>query len=130
VKQPAVDFAARVVLGDELVELFDAAQGVFVGGVAVEELVLDEAVERAELGQVAAEETDAVHQAQDAGDVALAFEDGLEHLAVGFGVAERAVDVLPVVGDEAAECGLSLEVADLAVLEQRIRRLGSSLKMS
>ncbi len=102
-EQTPVDLMLRVVFRNELVELFDAAQRVFVRGVAVEKLVLDEAVERAELGQVAAEEADAVHQAQDARDVALAFEDRLEDLAVGFRVAERPVDVVPVVGDETAD---------------------------
>ena len=100
----------------------------FVRGVAVEELVLDEAVERAELRQVAAEEADAVHEAQDAGDVALAFEDGLEDLAVGFRVAERAVDVLPVAGDEAADLRAELEVADLAMLEEPHQAAGVFLE--
>ena len=40
-------------LGDELVELLHAAERVLVCGVAVEEFVLDEAVERAEFRQVA-----------------------------------------------------------------------------
>jgi len=117
-EQTPVDLILRVVFRNELIELFDAAQSVFVRGVAVEKLVLDEAVQRTELGQVAAEEADAVHQAQDARDVALAFEDRLEYLAVGFCVAERPVDISPVVGDETADLGAELEVAHLAMLEQ------------
>ena len=84
VEEAAIDSAARVVLGDELVELFDAAQRVFVGGVAVEKFVLNEAIECAEFRQIASEESDAVHESQDASDIALAFEDRLESFAVGF----------------------------------------------
>ena len=83
---------ALVRFAGELVEPVDGAQRVLVGGVAVEELVLHEAVERAELRQVAAEEADAVHLAQHAGHIALAREDGGEAFARGLAVAEGLVD--------------------------------------
>ena len=118
VEESAIDSAAWVVLGDEMVELFDAAQRVFVGGVAVEKFVLDKAVERAEFRQVAAEKSDAVHEAQDACDIAFAFEDCLECFAVGFRATEGSVDVVPVLRDEAADLRAELEVAKLAMLEE------------
>ena len=118
VKEAAIDSAARIVLGDELVELFDAAQRVFVGGVAVEKFVLDEAVERAEFRQVTAEKSDAVHEAQHARDITFAFEDRLECFAVGFRATEGPVDVVPVLRDEAADLRAELEVAKLAMLEE------------
>ena len=62
-KQSAVDLAPWIGLGDQLIQLFDAAQRVLVGRVAVEELMLDQAVERAKLGQIMPKEADAVHLA-------------------------------------------------------------------
>lgn len=101
-----------------MVELVNAAESVFVGGVAVEKLVLDEAVECAKLREVASEDADAVHESERACDFAFAFEDALEDEAVGLCVAEGAVDVCPVGGDEAADLWAEFEVAELAVLEE------------
>ncbi len=113
---------------DEFVEFIDAAEGVFVGGVAVEEFVLDEAVEGAEFGEVAAEEADAVHLAEGACDLAFAFEDGLEGIAVCLEVAEGFVDVVPVGGDEAAHLWGEAEVAELGVLEEAHEAVGVFLE--
>ena len=99
------------------VEGLDGAQGVLVGGIAVEKLVLDEAVERAELGHVAAEHADPVHLAQGAADLARRREDGLEGGARGLAVAERLVDQPVVGGDEILEFGGEAQVAELGVLE-------------
>ena len=53
----------------------------FVRGVAVIKFVLHQAGERAELRDVAAQETEVVHLAQDAADLALAGKDGEEGLS-------------------------------------------------
>ena len=118
VKESAVDPVLRFVFGDELVKLLDAAKRVFVGCVTVEKLVLNETIERTEFRQIASEESDAVHQSQNPRDITLAFEDGLEGFAVGFRAAESAVDVIPVLCDEAADLRAEFEVAKLAVLEE------------
>ena len=47
---------------DEGVELIDAAQGVLIGSIAVKELVLDEAFQGAELGEVTAQHPATVHE--------------------------------------------------------------------
>ena len=57
---------------DDFVEHFDADEGVFVGGVTMEELVLHQAGQGAELGEEAAEEAEFVHGAQGAADLSLA----------------------------------------------------------
>ncbi len=77
---------------DDLVEHLDADQRVLVGGVAVEELVLDQAGEGAELREEAAEEAELVHHAQRAADLPLAREDGQQRLAHGGLVDEAPVD--------------------------------------
>jgi hypothetical protein len=59
-----------------------------------------------------------VHLAEGACDLAFAFEDGLECFAVGFEVSEGFIDVVPVVGDEAAHLWGEAEVAELGVLEE------------
>ena len=57
---------------DDFVERFDADEGVFVGGVTMEELMLHQAGEGAELGEEAAEEAEFVHGAQGGADLSLA----------------------------------------------------------
>jgi len=117
-EQLPIDFPSRIGLGDELVQHFHAAKRVLVRGVAVEKLVLDEAIERAELRQIVAEEPDSMHLAEDGRDVALALEDGLECLAIGFRVTELAVEVFPVRFYEFANGRAQVQAAELAMLEQ------------
>lgn len=104
-----------VVAPHEGVELVDAAEGVFVGGVAVKELVLHEAFEGAEFGEVAAEESGAVHEAEDAGDFSFLLEDVFELVADALVVAEALVDEFPVGLDEFTEFGGDGELVALAV---------------
>ncbi len=56
----AIEFVTGFVIIDEVVQLIDTAQGMFVRGVSVKEFVLHEAVERAELGKIASQNTTAV----------------------------------------------------------------------
>ena len=75
----------------DAVQLLEAHQRVLVGGVLVVELVLHQAGELAELGEVFAEQISLVHRAQDRRDAAALVEDGQEafpHVLVG---QERAV---------------------------------------
>lgn len=95
-----VQFVARFIVVDKIVELVDAAEGVFVGGVAVEKLVLHKAVQRAKFREVAAEDTTAVHLAENACDLTLASEDFAKSIAVLDPKAERFVDEIPVGLDE------------------------------
>ncbi len=77
---------------EDAVEFLDADEGVFVGGVTVIKLVLHQAGERAELRNIASEEAEIVHFAQDAPDLALAGKDGEEGLAGHAGILKSAVD--------------------------------------
>ena len=88
VQQLAVELTAGVLLVEligQAVEHIDTAQGVFVSGVAVEELVLHKAVHRAKLGQVVVEHLGAVHETKDASDFSFSLQNGPECLSV-FGV--------------------------------------------
>ena len=94
-----------------------AHQGVLVGGVLVVELVLHQAGELAELGEVLAEQIHLVHRAQDGRDAAALVEDGQEafpHVLVG---QERAVHQAQVVADELGEVGVQAQPALLRVEE-------------
>src|SRR5208282_5157859 len=62
----------------DAVELLDAHQRVLVGGVLVVELVLDQAGELAELGEVFAEQIHLVHSAENRRDAPALVEDGQE----------------------------------------------------
>jgi hypothetical protein len=119
-----VEGDGEVGLAGEAVEHFDGAEGVFVGGVLVEEFVLDEAGEGAEFGDEAAEEADAVHLAEGATDVTFAGEDGEEGIANGFLVAEGGVDEAEAFLDELEEFGAEAEVALLGVGEEADEAVG------
>ena len=114
---------------DERVEFFDADQGVLVGGVAMEKLVLHEAGELPELRDVAAEKIDLVHRAQDAADLALARADREEGFARGLGILEGAIDEVEAAADELRELRAEPELALLQVLEEPHHAAGSWLKM-
>jgi hypothetical protein len=57
------------------VKLLDADESVFIGGIAVVKFVLNEAGERAELGNVSSEKAKIVHLTKDAADLAFAGEN-------------------------------------------------------
>ena len=97
------------------VEVFEAVQGVFVGGVSVIELVLDETGEGAKLGQVTAQHCGFVQGAEGGGHDAAVAEDGQE----GFRCAGIAlvggihqVDLLP---DELRQVRVQVQAALLCV---------------
>lgn len=96
---------SRFGIVDEVVEFFDAAEGVFVGGVSVEEFVLDEAIEGTEFWEVSAQDAGAVHETEGMGDLTFTFEDFAEGFAIFGAEAEGAVDLGPVCLDEFAEGG-------------------------
>ena len=118
-EQLLVELVVRLFRDGEFVEPVDGAQRVFVGRVAVVELVLDEVGESPELGDVAAEEADAVHLAEGVGDAADPAEDGLEGLAVGFAVAELAVDNAEVRLREPEQFRAEAQVPLLDILEHQ-----------
>lgn len=101
----------------DLVEFGEADEGMLVGRVLVIELVLDEAGEFAELGDVFAEETDLVHGPEDGGDVAALVEDFEEGLVDVFVAEEGAIDEGDLVPDHLGEVGAELEAALLEVEE-------------
>ena len=75
----------------DAVQLLDAHQRVLVGGVLVVELVLHQAGELAELGQVLAQQIHFVHGAQDRRDAPALVEDGQEAVPHVLVRQERAV---------------------------------------
>jgi len=117
-EEVAVDGAARVFVINEGIELVDAAEGVLVGGVAVEEFVLNEAVERAEFREVSSEDAGAMHEAEDVGDLAFFLEDFAEGYAVFGAKSEGLIDKVPMFFDELAERGGRADIVLLAVGEE------------
>ena len=99
------------------VEFFDANEGVLVSRVAVVEFVLHEAIERAELGDVAAEHAEVVHEPEDATDLAFARKDREEGFPRGGRVLKSAVDEVQAARDEIDQLGMELELTDLGVME-------------
>lgn len=118
VEETSENFQARMGVADEFVEFVDATERVFVCGIAVEEFVLNQAIEGAEFRKVSSEEADAMHLAKGFGDLAFAFEDGLEGITVCLEVAERFVDIVPMACDESSHLRRESEIAQLAMLEQ------------
>ena len=77
-EQRGVGGVGRVFGLPDAVQLLEAHQRVLVGGVLVIELMLHQAGELAELGQVFAQQVHLVHGAQDGRDAAALVEDGQE----------------------------------------------------
>ena len=88
-----------------------------VGGVLVVELVLHQAGELAELGEVFAEQIHLVHGAQDRRDAAALVEDGQEAVPHVLVRQERAVHQAQVVADELGEVRVQAQPALLRVEE-------------
>src|ERR1700682_168759 len=125
-EQPPVGTEFRVLRLHHLVELVDANQGVFVGGVAMEEFVLHQAGELPEFGNVPAEEIHPVHHAQHPADLALPRNDPLENLPWALAAAERARDQPQISREQIRQVRTQLEPAELGQLEDlhhRFRRL-------
>ena len=77
---------------EDPIKLFDADESVFVGRITMIKFVLNEAGERAELRNVAPEESKIVHFAKDPADLAFAREDREESLPRNAGVLEGPID--------------------------------------
>ena len=125
---------------ENAIELLDADERVLIGRVAVEELVLNEAVQRAELGDITTQDTEIMHEAQSPPDFALAGQNGEEGLPRGDGVLESAVDEMQTAADKIHKLGVEFELADLGVVEgphepigvviENLARLGFELAIS
>jgi hypothetical protein len=97
------------------VEFFQADQGVFIGGVTMIKLVLDQAGQTAELGQELAEQADLVHGAQDGGDIA-AFLQDLEKGIVDMRIMdEGTIDQVQLVANELSEVRVQAQAALLGI---------------
>ena len=114
-KQGRVMFIRLVLRLPDPVKLFQADQGVLVGGVLVIKFMLHEAGELAEFGDVFAEQVHLVHRAQNRRDAAAAFEDGQKRLAHVFVVQKIAVHERKLVADELREVGMQLQPVLLRV---------------
>ena len=90
-KQGRVMFIGLIFRLPDAVELFQADQGVLVGGVLMIKFMLHETGELAELRDVFAKQIHLVHRAQNRRDAAAAFEDGQKRLAHVFVVQKIAV---------------------------------------
>ena len=95
----------RVAGFEQRVEFFDADEGVFVGRIPVEKLVLHEAGQFAELRQVGAEQIHLVHRAQDAPDLSAPGEDRDERFPRRARVLERPVHQPEPAADELLQLG-------------------------
>ena len=116
-EQAAVTLISGCGVGGEGVEFLEADQAVFVDRIAEEKVVLEQAGDPAELGKVAAQEIDLVHEAEDASHVAGAGEESLEDLAGFLGGKEVASDQGEAPADELAEVGSQAEAVALDALE-------------
>ncbi len=112
---------------DDPVQHLQADQGVLVGGVAVEELVLHQAGERGELGEEAAQDAQLVHPAEGLAHLPLAPDHGEDELAHLLQVAEVPVDVAQPSPDAQGELGRELHVVQLGQVEglHQTDRLGT-----
>ena len=85
--------------------------------VAVEELVLNKAVQRAKFGNVAAQHSKIVHETKNPAHLALAGENGEKCLTRGDGVLEGAIDQVQAAADKVNKLGMELQLANLGVME-------------
>ena len=80
--------------------------------------MLHQAVHGIKLGQIFAQKSNAVHQAQHPSDITFALQDGLKCIAVGLGIAEVFIDEFEVLFDLLADRRREFQVAQLAMLKQ------------
>jgi len=88
---------------------------VLIGGVAVKELVLDKALQGAELGKITAQYPATVHESEGAPDLSFLFQDRPEGVAILPVVVEGLVDLVPVGLDEFAQGRGGAEMMFLAM---------------
>src|SRR5436190_21168724 len=89
----------------------------FVRGVAMEKLVLDETSELSKLRNVTAEKVDPVHHPKHASHIALARNDGFEYLPRFLCVAKRARYNAQIASEEIGEVGAQVHMALLRQLK-------------
>ena len=116
-EQRRVGFVAWLLGFPDAVHLFEADQRVLVGGVLMIKLVLHQAGQPAELGEVFAQQADLVHRAQDRGDVAALVEDFQERFAHMRVVLKLAVGQGKLVADQLREVGMQPQAALLRMEE-------------
>lgn len=129
-EQLSVALLFRIIGGDQGVELIDAAQGMFVGGEAMEELVLDETFKGAKFRKVTAEHSAAMHESERATDLSLLLENGFEGSPIVCGVGEFVINPVPIGLDQLAQGRRGTEVVFLTVekeAEQASGILGKDL---
>src|SRR5208283_4170514 len=107
-KQRRVMFVRLVLRLPNPVELFEADQRVFVGGVLMIKLVLHQAGEPAEFRDVFAEQIHLVHGAQNRRDAAAASENGKKRLAHALVVKKIVAPQQKLVRDDLREVGMQL----------------------
>ena len=123
-QQTTIKFAARRFINEQCVELVDAAQGVLVGGVAVEKLMLHKAVHGIEFGEEFSEKSHPVHEPQCACDIALALEDCLKRVAVPLVITKILVHQVEVFLDQFSHRRREFQRSHLAMLEQPHQAVG------
>src|SRR5436190_24235720 len=113
----------RVRRPEDLVELVDAHQGVFVRSVAMEKFVLHETGELPKLRHVAAQKIDAVHHAKDPAHFAFTGNDGFEYLPRFRVVAKAARDQPEIAGEEIGQFRAQIQLPVLRQLKGAHHRL-------
>ena len=102
---------------ENAVQLLDTDKRVLIRRVAVVELVLDKAIQRAELRYIAAKDSQIVHEAERAPDLSLPGQDGKKCLSCGDGVLKGAIDEVQSTADEIHKLGVELKLPDLRMVE-------------
>ena len=100
---------------DKSVEDINAAESVLVSRVAMKEFVLHEVSQLAELGEVAPEESIAVHSSEDVGDLTAVLKDLFECFSVRFVPSKVPVNKVPIQLKEASDLRTGAKVATLCV---------------
>src|SRR5437868_1835659 len=82
------------------VKMLDHLQRVFVGRIAMEELVLHQARQLSELRQESSQQLDLVHHAQDPGDLSFLLQNGKQSVARLRRALKAARDELEILANE------------------------------
>ena len=116
-KDPAEKLLFGIFRMDEAIKYFDTAQGMLVGGIAVEELVLDQICQLSELGKIQSQETKLVHLAKDVRHLTAILKNLFEGGSIGPAFPEGVVDKVEVPADQLANFRARLQVPPLRVEE-------------
>ena len=88
----AIDTLCGVVAINQRIHLVDAAQGVFVGGVAMEELVLNQKLHFSEFREKESEDANAMHEAKDGSHFSFLAQNVLKGSAIDLRGSEGMID--------------------------------------